>query len=47
MGNTQECEICGNDSYHLVVRKIEGVIMNVCRECQNLGEEVSVRNSEI
>ncbi|MHA1746320.1 MAG: hypothetical protein ACTSWW_10000 [Promethearchaeota archaeon] len=39
---TRECEVCGREAYSLFKRNIEGVIMEVCSECSNMGEEPKV-----
>ena len=41
----KECEICGREAYKLFRRKIEGVIMEVCSDCKNIGEEPDVDRS--
>ncbi|MHA1646862.1 MAG: helix-turn-helix domain-containing protein [Promethearchaeota archaeon] len=38
MGNKKECEICGREAYTLYRRKVEGVVLNVCADCRNIGE---------
>lgn len=37
MTQKKECEICGEESYRLVPRIVEGVLMRVCPNCQDLG----------
>ncbi|MHA1519041.1 MAG: helix-turn-helix domain-containing protein [Promethearchaeota archaeon] len=37
--NLKECELCGREAYGLVRRDIEGVIMHVCSDCQDMGKE--------
>lgn len=38
MGNKGECELCGNETYTLLRREVEGVIMEVCPDCQDMGD---------
>ncbi len=38
MGSKGECELCGNETYSLLRREVEGVIMEVCPDCQDMGE---------
>lgn len=35
----KECEVCGREAHSLFKRKIEGVIMEVCNDCRDVGEE--------
>ncbi len=35
----KECEICGREAHSLVRRKIEGIIMEVCNDCRDVGAE--------
>ena len=35
----KECEVCGREAYSLFKRNIEGVLMQVCSDCRNMGEE--------
>ncbi|MHA1672367.1 MAG: helix-turn-helix domain-containing protein [Promethearchaeota archaeon] len=42
MGPDKECELCGREAYGLVRRDIEGVIMYVCSDCQEMGKEPAV-----
>ncbi len=35
----KECEVCGREAHSLFRRKIEGVIMEVCNDCRDVGEE--------
>ena len=43
---TRECEVCGREAYSLFKRDIEGVIMEVCSECSNMGEEPKVERKQ-
>ena len=43
---TRECEVCGREAYSLFKRNIEGVIMEVCSECSNMGEEPKVERKQ-
>ena len=43
---TRECEVCGREAYSLFKRNIEGVIMDVCSECSNMGEEPKVERKQ-
>ena len=42
MGPDKECELCGREAYGLVRRDIEGAIMYVCSDCQEMGKEPAV-----
>ncbi len=35
----KECEVCGREAHSLFRRKIEGVVMEVCNDCRDVGEE--------
>ena len=35
----KECEVCGREAHSLFRRKIEGIIMEVCSDCRDVGEE--------
>ncbi|WP_457557408.1 helix-turn-helix domain-containing protein [Candidatus Harpocratesius sp.] len=39
MGPRKECELCGRETYSLVRREIEGVLMYVCPDCKEYGVE--------
>jgi ribosome-binding protein aMBF1 (putative translation factor) len=43
---TRECEVCGREAYSLFKRNIEGVIMEVCSDCRNMGEEPKVERKQ-
>ena len=47
MPQLDTCEICGREAYHLVKRKVEGSIIMVCDDCQDLGEEPFDRRRQI
>jgi len=34
----KECEVCGREAHSLFRRKIEGVLMEVCNDCRDVGE---------
>lgn len=42
MGQTKECEVCGREVYKLIRREIEGVLMYVCSDCQDMGDEPEI-----
>ena len=42
MGTLQECELCGRETYSVFRRDIEGVIMRVCADCRDMGEEPKI-----
>ena len=47
MPNLDSCEVCGREAHRLEKRKIEGVIMDVCQDCQDLGEPVVQRRRNV
>ncbi|MHA1777341.1 MAG: helix-turn-helix domain-containing protein [Promethearchaeota archaeon] len=42
MGVKKECELCGRETNSLFRREIEGVLMYVCSDCKEYGEEPQV-----
>lgn len=41
----KECEVCGREAHSLFRRKIEGVLMEVCNDCRDVGEEPDIDRS--
>ncbi|QEE14759.1 helix-turn-helix domain-containing protein [Promethearchaeum syntrophicum] len=41
----KECEVCGREAHSLFRRKIEGVLMEVCNDCKDVGEEPNYERS--
>ena len=41
----KECEVCGREAHSLFRRKIEGVLMEVCNDCKDVGEEPEYERS--
>jgi len=41
----KECEVCGREAHSLFRRKIEGVLMEVCNDCRDVGEEPDYERS--
>ena len=41
----KECEVCGREAHSLFRRKIEGIVMEVCNDCKDVGEEPDIDRS--